>query len=188
MLSLAGAQWWTGTRTSSSSDPPAGGSRSSPALWPRLPSVPAAPPFYHRVAAAALRPALARLDGRWSRLLAALAKVDVLVLDDLALRPLTTDQAADLLEVIEDRNSAAPPSSPANCPSPAGTTPWGSPPSPTPLSDRLLHNATASSSAATRSRRRHDPRSRSSPPQTVQLLQSMRARRTATRWRPSTAR
>jgi hypothetical protein len=47
---------------------------------------------------------LDRLDGRWPRLLVSLAKVDVLVLDDLALRPLTTDQAADLLEVIEDRS------------------------------------------------------------------------------------
>jgi hypothetical protein len=32
---------------------------------------------------------LDRLDGRWPRLLVWLAKVDVLVLDDLALRPLT---------------------------------------------------------------------------------------------------
>lgn len=47
--------------------------------------------------------ALARADGRLPRLLAAWARVDVLVLDDLALQPLTNAQAADLLEVIEDR-------------------------------------------------------------------------------------
>lgn len=47
--------------------------------------------------------ATARLDGRLPRLLAAWARVDVLVLDDFALRPLTDAQAADLLEVIEDR-------------------------------------------------------------------------------------
>lgn len=31
------------------------------------------------------------------------AKVGVLLIDNLALRPLTAEQAADLLEVIEDR-------------------------------------------------------------------------------------
>jgi DNA replication protein DnaC len=35
--------------------------------------------------------------------MAAWAKVGVLLIDDLALRPLTAEQAADLLEVIEDR-------------------------------------------------------------------------------------
>jgi len=58
---------------------------------------------YHRVPRLLADLGLARLDGRWPRLLATLAKVDVLILDDLALRPLTTDQAADLLEVIDDR-------------------------------------------------------------------------------------
>ena len=47
--------------------------------------------------------ALARGDGRLPRLMTAWAKVGVLIIDDLALRPLTADQAADLLEVIEDR-------------------------------------------------------------------------------------
>jgi DNA replication protein DnaC len=46
---------------------------------------------------------IARADGRLPRLMAAWARVDVLVLDDLVLRPLVPDQAADLLEVIEDR-------------------------------------------------------------------------------------
>jgi DNA replication protein DnaC len=46
---------------------------------------------------------VARADGRLSRLMATFAKVDVLILDDLLLRPLNDDQAAHLLEVIEDR-------------------------------------------------------------------------------------
>lgn len=45
----------------------------------------------------------ARADGRLPRLLAAWARIEVLVLDDFALQPLTDSQAADLLEVIEDR-------------------------------------------------------------------------------------
>ena len=47
--------------------------------------------------------AIARADGRLSRLMATGARTGVLVIDDLLLRPLTADQAADLLEVIEDR-------------------------------------------------------------------------------------
>jgi DNA replication protein DnaC len=48
--------------------------------------------------------ALARSDGRIARLMASLARVDVLVVDDFLIRPLTPDQAADLLEVVEDRS------------------------------------------------------------------------------------
>lgn len=47
---------------------------------------------------------VAHADGRAAQPLAAWARIDVLVLDDLALRPLTAAQAADLLEVIEDRH------------------------------------------------------------------------------------
>lgn len=47
--------------------------------------------------------AIARADGRLTRLLASWARVDVLVIDDFGLRPLNPDQAADLLEVVEDR-------------------------------------------------------------------------------------
>jgi DNA replication protein DnaC len=47
--------------------------------------------------------AIARGDGRLARLLASWARISVLIIDDLLLRPLTADQAADLLEVIEDR-------------------------------------------------------------------------------------
>ena len=47
--------------------------------------------------------ALARAEGRLARLLSTWARLDVLVIDDFLLRPLTPDQAADVLEVIEDR-------------------------------------------------------------------------------------
>lgn len=46
---------------------------------------------------------LARADGRLPRLLASWARLDVLAIDDFLLRSLTPDQAADVLEVIEDR-------------------------------------------------------------------------------------
>ncbi len=46
---------------------------------------------------------VARADGRLARMMTSLARVDVLILDDLLLRPHSDDQAADLLEVVEDR-------------------------------------------------------------------------------------
>jgi DNA replication protein DnaC len=61
--------------------------------------------------------AIARVDGRFARLTAAWAGIDVLVIDDFALRPLSAHLAADTLEVIEDRG-CTPLSSPANCRSP----------------------------------------------------------------------
>lgn len=46
---------------------------------------------------------IARAEGRVARLLATWARVDVLLIDDFLIRPLRPDQAADVLEVIEDR-------------------------------------------------------------------------------------
>jgi DNA replication protein DnaC len=46
---------------------------------------------------------VARADGRLARMMTTLSRVDVLILDDLLLRPHSDDQAADLLEVVEDR-------------------------------------------------------------------------------------
>src|SRR4051794_34373418 len=47
--------------------------------------------------------AIARAEGRIARLLASWARVDILLIDDFLIRPLNPDQAADVLEVIEDR-------------------------------------------------------------------------------------
>jgi hypothetical protein len=47
---------------------------------------------------------LARADGTYSRLLARVAKMDVLVLDDFAIAPLTDGERRDLLEILEDRH------------------------------------------------------------------------------------
>ncbi len=46
---------------------------------------------------------LARADGTYPRLLGRLARVDVLVIDDFAIAPLTDSERRDLLEVLEDR-------------------------------------------------------------------------------------
>ena len=51
--------------------------------------------------------ALARADGRLAKVMSSLARCDVVVLDDLLIRALTDDQAADLLEVVEDRTNTS---------------------------------------------------------------------------------
>jgi len=48
---------------------------------------------------------ISRGDGRYPKLLASLAKTDVLILDDWGLSPLTPDHRRDLLEIIEDRHA-----------------------------------------------------------------------------------
>jgi DNA replication protein DnaC len=48
--------------------------------------------------------ALAHADGTYSRLLTRFAKVDVLVLDDWGIAPLTDLQRRDVLEIVEDRH------------------------------------------------------------------------------------
>jgi DNA replication protein DnaC len=47
--------------------------------------------------------ALAHADGTYVRLLAKLARADVLVIDDFAMSALAADRRADLLEILEDR-------------------------------------------------------------------------------------
>lgn len=47
--------------------------------------------------------ALAKADGRYHKILAALAKKDLVVIDDFALAPLTDEQRRDLLEIVEER-------------------------------------------------------------------------------------
>src|ERR1700730_16143025 len=43
-------------------------------------------------------------DGRYARLLKTLSRVDLLILDDWGLAPLTGEQRRDLLEVVDDRH------------------------------------------------------------------------------------
>lgn len=63
--------------------------------------------LYHRVAKLLQDIALARLDGRYPRLISALVKCEVLILDDLLITPLTRDDQKELLEIIEERYDRA---------------------------------------------------------------------------------
>ncbi len=85
--------------------------------------------------------ALARADGRYRKLMAAWAKVAVFVIDDLALRPLTPEQAADLLEVIEDRDQLRSTIVTSQLPVSEWHSSLGEPTIADAILDRLIHNA-----------------------------------------------
>jgi DNA replication protein DnaC len=60
--------------------------------------------LYYRVPRLLDALALARGDGRYPRLLKSLARVELLVLDDWGLAPLTSQQGRDLLDIVDDRH------------------------------------------------------------------------------------
>ena len=64
--------------------------------------------------------ATARLANTVNRLMRRLAKVDLLILDDRVMTELTTPQRRDLMEIVDDRMTAAPSFSPPRCRSIAG--------------------------------------------------------------------
>jgi DNA replication protein DnaC len=85
--------------------------------------------------------ALARADGRLPRLMASWARVDVLVVDDFALRPLLPEQTADLLEVIEDRAQLRSTIVASQLPVTLWHEALGQPTLADAILDRLVHNA-----------------------------------------------
>lgn len=58
---------------------------------------------YHRVPRLLSELGTAKADGRYSKLLVNLARIEVLVLDDWGMHPLGDAQRRDLLEIMEDR-------------------------------------------------------------------------------------
>ena len=59
--------------------------------------------FYERAPKLFQDLALAKADGRYHKIMANLAKKDLVVIDDFALSPLTDEQRRDLLEIVEER-------------------------------------------------------------------------------------
>jgi DNA replication protein DnaC len=85
--------------------------------------------------------ALARADGTYARLLAKLARVDVLILDDLALVPLQEQERRDLLEVLEDRYGTRSTIVTSQVPPNHWHEAIGDPTLADAICDRLLHNS-----------------------------------------------
>jgi DNA replication protein DnaC len=63
--------------------------------------------LYHRLPRRLETLGLARGDGRYARMLKSLARVQMLILDDWGITPLTAEQRRDLLEIVDDRHGRA---------------------------------------------------------------------------------
>lgn len=59
--------------------------------------------LYQRVPRLLREIAVARLDGRYVKLITPIIKCEVLILDDLLISPLTRDEQRELLEIVEER-------------------------------------------------------------------------------------
>jgi DNA replication protein DnaC len=84
---------------------------------------------------------LAHADGSYSRLLARLAKLDVLLIDDWGLAPLKEQERRDLLEVVEDRYGNRSTLMTSQLPTSKWHDHLGDPTVADAICDRLLHNS-----------------------------------------------
>lgn len=85
--------------------------------------------------------AIAKADGSYAKVLAKLARTQVLIIDDLGLAALTETERQDLLEVIEDRHGVASTIITSQLPVEHWHEMIGDPTIADALLDRLVHNA-----------------------------------------------
>jgi len=84
---------------------------------------------------------MAKGDGRYVKLLMVLAKIDVLLLDDFGLAPLSDEHRHDLLEVVEDRHDRRATIVTSQLPVEHWHEAIGDPTLADAILDRLVHNA-----------------------------------------------
>lgn len=84
---------------------------------------------------------MAKADGRYRKLLTAYARLDLLILDDWGLAPLTEEQRRDLLEVLDDRHGLRSTIVASQAPVEKWHTVIGDPSIADAALDRLVHNA-----------------------------------------------
>jgi DNA replication protein DnaC len=97
--------------------------------------------LYHRIPRLFEALALARGDGRHARTLKALARVELLILDDWGLSVLTQAEREDLLEILEDRHGRSSTIVTSQVPVEGWHEVIGSPTLADAILDRLVHNA-----------------------------------------------
>lgn len=97
--------------------------------------------LYHRAARLFQDLALAKADGRYPKLIKALAKTDLLILDDWATALLTDENRRDMLEIMEDRYQRQSTLVAAQLPIEHWHQAIGDPTLSDAILDRLVHNA-----------------------------------------------
>lgn len=96
---------------------------------------------YHRVGRLFEALAIARGDGRHARMLKALARTDLLILDDWGLAVLTAPERRDMLEILEDRHGRGSTIVTSQLPVEHWHEAIGDPTLADAILDRLVHNA-----------------------------------------------
>ncbi|WP_189524198.1 IS21-like element helper ATPase IstB [Mesorhizobium sp. M8A.F.Ca.ET.165.01.1.1] len=96
---------------------------------------------YHRMPRLFEALAIARGDGRHARMLKAIARVEVLILDDWGLSVLTATERRDLLEILEDRHERGSTVVTSQLPVDHWHEAIGDPTLADAILDRLVHNA-----------------------------------------------
>jgi DNA replication protein DnaC len=99
------------------------------------------PVIYYRVPRLLEMLPLARGDGRYDRLLKTIGRVQLLILDDWGLAPLTGDQRRDLLEIVDDRHNRGSTIVTSQLPVDHWHEVIGDPTIADAVLDRLVHNA-----------------------------------------------
>lgn len=84
---------------------------------------------------------LAKGDGRYTRFMQELAKLDVLILDDWGITPFTVEQCRDLLEILDDRHTLRSTIVTSQFPIKLWHDTLGEPTLADAILDRLVHNA-----------------------------------------------
>lgn len=113
--------------------------------------------LYHRVPRLFTALALSRGDGRYAKLMSALAKTKLLILDDWGPEVLTAEQARDLLEIIEDRIDDGSILLTSQVPVDRWHEMIGSPTIADAILDRLVHNAYRIELSGESLRKQHAP-------------------------------
>ena len=96
---------------------------------------------YYRLSRLLLELMQAKADGSYSKALQSLAKVDLLILDDWGLEPLTAAQRNDLMEIMDDRHESSSTSVISQLPTDQWYQSIGDNTLADAILDRLMHNA-----------------------------------------------
>lgn len=110
---------------------------------------------------------MARAAANYASLLARFAKIDVLVLDDFLLAPMTDIERRDLLEVLEDRYGKSSTVITSQLPTKTWHDALGEPTIADAICDRLVHNAHIISLRGSSMRRKKALQPQSEPRTTV---------------------
>lgn len=97
--------------------------------------------LYHRAPRLFEQLAVARGDGRYARMLKAIGRADLLILDDWGLAPLSAPERRDLLEIVDDRHGRKATVVTSQLPVDAWHDVVGDPTLADAILDRLVHNA-----------------------------------------------